>query len=137
MFKVIKILGAKCNAPEIVGIDVELSGPCEAGQLYFFDNYSILPHTGAEFKNIFIPIENKEGDGSKIRVKGYYVSGDMVFETKVFGKPDGLFVGSEVSAHVNDENVLDGVSVSAGTFARIVSIEDYESTGKVAIRIIV
>jgi hypothetical protein len=137
MFKLIKILGARYNAPEIVEIEAELSGICVAGYFYFLDNYSILPHTGEETTNVFVPIETKEGEGSTVRIKGYYVTGDMVFEGKLYGSIDALYVGSLVAAHVNDGLVLDGISAGSGEFARIMSIEDYEATGNVTFRLII
>ena len=137
MFKLIKILGARYNAPEIVEIEAELSGNCDAGYFYFLDNYGIFPHTGDETTNVFVPIETKEGDGSVTRIKGYYVTDDMVFEGKLYGSVDALYVGAPVSAHVNDGLVLDGISGSSGEFARIMSIEDYEATGNVTFRLVI
>ena len=57
MFKLKKILGARCNAPEIVEISIMVSNEVHAGRLYAFANQMIIDHDGTEYPTVFIPIE--------------------------------------------------------------------------------
>ena len=135
MFKLKKILGARYNAPEIVEIAIEVNSECHPGYFYVFNGQKLLDHDGTECKNVFTPIESVIGNGEVKKVKGYYVTKDMIFEGKLFGNVALLGVGDAVEAHFNDANLVDGVLVTEGTFAYIESIDDYENTGNVTFRL--
>lgn len=135
MFKLKKILGARCNAPEIVEISAEVSGEVCPGNFYYFFSQRIIDHDGAEHANVFTPIERVSGESEVKKIKGYYVTGDMIFEGKLFGNAINLGVGDCVEAHLNDGNLLDGIGVNDGTFAFIDSLDSYAETGMATFRL--
>lgn len=135
MIKLKKILGARCNAPEIVEIETEIGGECRPGQFYFLYGHKLLDHDGTEQKAVFVPIETVIGDGQLTKIKGYYVTEEMIFEGKLYGNFAGIGIGDCVEPHLNDANIIDGVAVTEGMFAFIVSIDEYSETGNVTFRL--
>lgn len=135
MFKLKKILGARCNAPEIVEITAEVTGEVRPGRFYYFSAQRIIDHDGMEYTNVFTPVESVYGESEVKRIKGYYVTGDMIFEGKLYGNAINVGVGDCVEAHLNDANLLDGVGVNDGTFAFIDSLDSYGDNGKVTFRL--
>ena len=135
MFKLKKILGARCNAPEIVEITIQLSCDVHAGKIYTFATQVITNHDGTERLVAFIPIEDVYGYGEVKKIKGYYVTSNMIFEGKFFGNITFVAPGICVGAHLDDNDLIDGVSSGSGTFAFIVSTDEYEKTGNVTFRL--
>ena len=135
MFKLIKIIGAKSNAPEIVEIEAELMNECLPGGLYIVTGGLISNHTGITSGLVFCPIEHVIGDGNKVKVKGFFVNSDMVFECTLFGNIGAVSVGSKLAAWTDDmENVL-GVSNVQGEFAYVLDISSYQTNNKIAIKL--
>ena len=137
MFKLIKILGAKCNAPEIVEVETEFGFECIPGRFYNLDGGSMFDCDGDETSLMFAPIERVtgKGTGTVIKVKGYYVTEDMVFETKLYGGLGNIRSGSLISPYQNDVDIVMGVSSAVGTFDYVMDTKDYENTGNITVRI--
>ena len=140
MFKLKKILGARNNNPEIVEVEVTTTIDCVPGRLYCISAGSINIHAGMKASVIFTPIEYVAGDYTKKKVRGFYISPDMVFETKMYGDIANYTVGSVLEAHVNENGEFpysDGVVASYGDFALVHDVSDYNNTGKVSVRFLV
>ena len=140
MFKLKKILGARNNNPEIVEIDVVVAADCIPGRLYIFNGDNLCLHNGTKSNVVFIPIEYAPGDYTQRRIRGYYVSSNMIFETKVHGETSGCYCGNTYKAHINDMDMpesVDGIEISYGDFCIVTDPNECFYTGTVYIRILV
>ena len=137
MFKLLKILGARCNAPEIVEVEVELDAECFPGRFYTIEGGKLKNNDGSTNCAIFVPIQYYGELFSTEKIKGYFVTSDMVFEGDLLGGLETVRAGSKLSANINESEVVDGVLSVAGDFAYAVDIKEYEKSGKISFRLAV
>ena len=135
MFKLKSINGARYNAPEIVEVTVTIPNGCNAGELYYFADGALYPHAGTYAANVFVPLSTLATNNKKVKVKGYYINSNMLFETKLYGNAASVGVGSAISAYVDDTNTVLGVSSAKGEFAIIHDMDEFEKTGRITVRL--
>lgn len=136
MFKLIKILNSKSNAPEIISVPIDETQPIAAHALYFMRDGKLITQDPEEENIKFMPIESVPSNSGKKSVRGFIITEDMIFEAKVFGLYEDLAVGDGICVHTNDDGVIDCLEPLFGRDARIIYDAMYASTGKIFIAFI-
>ena len=119
MFRLLKIMGAKSNAPDIT------TAPIMSGEEYHKDCVYLLKHgmlsrdpndvDGRPKFPRFISIENSSDRPDSKTIRGYYVTGDMLFECPTGNAPSSYELGSCYSFAGGDVEDIYGVFAYAGS----------------------
>lgn len=121
MFKLIKIKNGRTNVPELVDVPMDGTSEFRAHCLYYVSSGTLITSRITENDLPFIPIESFPIDSTSAYIRGYFVTEDMVFETKVYGKPVGGLVGTILEGHYGDGGSIDGLEPTEGTTAMVLS----------------
>jgi hypothetical protein len=133
MFKLVKIRGARTSIPEIVSYNIDQFSSYEAGAFYYISNDTVSTDFTYEHDLKFIPIETIPKNSGRTTVRGFIVTPEMVFETKICNYQGDVGLGDLLSTcdHADVSSVH--VEGSIGESALLLSKDGVEKTGKVLV----
>lgn len=132
MFRLLKIMGAKSNAPEIT------TAPIMSGEEYNKDCVYLLKYgsltrdpfdiEGKPRCMRFIPIENSSDRPGSKSIRGYYVTRDMLFECASNYAPSAYTIGKCYAFAGGDVEDIYGVIDSEGVDLYVVGANPADPT---------
>ena len=128
MFKLLKIMNAGVNVPEIENLNCDNTTIASAGSCVLFDkSYGQLLSCSSNDAPTHILVKNiEEGDTKALC---YSILPQMIFETTLIGDPAPLYEGMGVKLALNSEGGAYAVSDVEGSAATIYSLENARKSG--------
>jgi hypothetical protein len=131
MFKLVKILGSRTNVPDICEIPIDGVAKCMKDCPYYLvDGALTAIATNTKERLVFIPIEDIPANSGRKKVKGYYVTPDMIFEAQ-YSEDPALSCLGETASYFTDNEANIGVGTIEGSDLKIVNIDSLYITGLV------
>lgn len=138
MFKLVKILGANSNVPELIRVPMSDVNNLYVGHMYYVDNGKVMSIRDHDYAQLICSMQEIYLEDGAQNALCFLVTPEMVFEASVENKPSYITVGQQFKMAFGDEE--EGVAIRTDlsdgdeVCGIIVNTNSYASTGKVLVK---